>query len=535
MIRSHKNPDKPLWNETEGHLLEVYTGMKNILLSLNLDEIFLSKNKIDLYCKIIGFSHDIGKATHFFQKKLETEKDTYEEPSGHSKIGAAFAFYLCDQLKLSEKEGFLIYRLICSHHSSQHKDIDDLTLGDNDIRNIKLQIEDILSGPESLIIFSNIYSLFLATPFLKENFITFIDNINKFITRYGIRLSIQSSLDEKRNYEIVLYFILYSAFSRADKYNALFRKPLIIDIEERERNNYKINDEIVDVYKYIDKKENPEKYQDTELNRLRQVFYQDIQESVGNIDLDKDRILQANAPTGIGKTLTLLNAAIKLKNRVFKETGKCYRIIYSLPFLSIIDQTAKIIGDILDHNNIEQNTDIFLEYHHLADTITRKSSDDEIQYEDEEGLMLNRFWDSEIILTTFVSFMEVFSSGENLLKLINIANSIVILDEIQAVEAGLYPCVKWFIQILARYFNCFIIITTATMPNIFESNEITDLYHTLELHDQLYRFSNRYSIIRLPDMKIDDFINYFLNPLSYRQTTFSCSFRFNFWPVPAVL
>ena len=211
--------------------------------------------------------------------------------------------------------------------------------------------------------------------------------------------------------------------------------------------------------------------------------------------------------------MTIFNAAVKLKNRLLREKNINYRIIYSLPFISIIDQTSVVLKDIFKNNNIAISGDLFLEYHHLSDTTKRDNRDEETNYRIEENVMLNDFWESEIILTTFVSFLEVFASGGDLLKLSNIANSIIILDEVQSIDAGLYKYINWFLKMLSKYYNCYIILTTATMPKIYQEGEYKNLYNEKDLENKLYLNSNRYSIKNLGDKTIEDFICYLRNYL----------------------
>jgi len=65
--------------------------------------------------------------------------------------------------------------------------------------------------------------------------------------------------------------------------------------------------------------------------------YQDVLGSVENLSLE-EKILSINLPTGSGKTLTALKAALRLKERLIEEKGYNPRIIYVLPFTSIIEQ-----------------------------------------------------------------------------------------------------------------------------------------------------------------------------------------------------
>lgn len=161
-------------------------------------------------------------------------------------------------------------------------------------------------------------------------------------------------------------------------------------------------------------------------------------------------VFSLTVPTGGGKTVSSL--AFALKHAV--ENG-LQRIIYVIPYTSIIEQNAAVFREILgDHNVVEHHSGV--------------SFDDSA-----ETNAQNRFqrlaaenWDAPVIVTTAVQFFESLYSNRpsQCRKLHNIANSVVIFDEAQMLPTcHLLPCVG-VISGLAAHFRSTVVLCTATQP-----------------------------------------------------------------------
>lgn len=158
-------------------------------------------------------------------------------------------------------------------------------------------------------------------------------------------------------------------------------------------------------------------------------------------------------PTGGGKTLTSLSFALKHAVHHGLE-----RVIYVIPFTSIIEQTAAVFRHALDDDN---NADFVLE-HHSAFVEARESP-----RESEGKLRLAmENWDVPIVVTTAVQFFESLFSNRpsRCRKLHNIASSVIVLDEAQTLPLKLLrPCVA-AIDELARNWKASVLLCTATQP-----------------------------------------------------------------------
>jgi len=166
-------------------------------------------------------------------------------------------------------------------------------------------------------------------------------------------------------------------------------------------------------------------------------------------------LFSMSVPTGGGKTLSSLAFALK-----HAQQHGLHRVIYVAPYLSIIEQNARVFGEAVH----DGSGDLILEHHSLADGIQNRDGADEAQTESAQRLAEN--WDAPIVLTTSVQFYETLFSNDpgRSRKLHNIARSVVILDECQTLPPGLIAPTCQMLQQVTQYLGCSIVLCTATQP-----------------------------------------------------------------------
>lgn len=157
-------------------------------------------------------------------------------------------------------------------------------------------------------------------------------------------------------------------------------------------------------------------------------------------------MFQLTVPTGGGKTIASL--AFALRHAV--ENG-LDRVIYVIPYTSIIEQNADVFRKILGDRNVLEN--------HCN-----------VDYESSEEMKAMQLaaenWDKPLVVTTNVQFFESLYSNKSskCRKLHNMANSVIVFDEAQMLPPDyLKPCLA-AMEELVDYFRCSIVLCTATQP-----------------------------------------------------------------------
>lgn len=200
-------------------------------------------------------------------------------------------------------------------------------------------------------------------------------------------------------------------------------------------------------------------------------------------------IFQLTVPTGGGKTVASL--AFALQHAVENQMD---RVIYVIPYTSIIEQNAAVFRKILGEQNV-------LENHYNVD------------YESTEELkpmqLASENWDKPVVVTTNVQFFESLFANKSskCRKLHNIANSVIIFDEAQMLPTDyLKPCIA-VMEELAANFGSSIVLCTATQPALspFFQREmpVTELCPRVE---EQFRFFERVTFQNVGTISEDELI-----------------------------
>ncbi len=242
------------------------------------------------------------------------------------------------------------------------------------------------------------------------------------------------------------------------------------------------------IYNIIDeyKKNKFRDADNSELNNLREEIYNISEKSLIK-NYKNNKIFSLNVPTGGGKTLTVLNLAFKL----LEKDKSLKRIIYALPFTSIIDQAEKILKEIFA--NFELNAKEYLiTHHHLAEVEIKYGEND---FTGNKAQLLIENWDKPFILTTFWQLFNTLITNKNSLlrKFHNLANSVIILDEVQTIPYEYWDLTKTVFMKLVEIFNCRIIFLTATMPLIFREDK-NEIFPLIKEKDKYFSKFCRYKV-----------------------------------------
>ena len=174
------------------------------------------------------------------------------------------------------------------------------------------------------------------------------------------------------------------------------------------------------------------------------------------------RLLSLNVPTGGGKTLSAMAFALK---RAILRPEEVRRIIVVIPYLSIIEQNAKVYANVMHGASIVE--------HHSGDFARLKSiggrfipTPESDAFTGEDNQLATENWNAPVVVTTSVRFFESLFSNHptDLRRLHNIARSVIILDEIQTLPKGFLRTIQSMIRGLADDWCTTFVFCTATQP-----------------------------------------------------------------------
>ncbi len=454
-------------------------------LALNLlqEKPIATREKLTPLLRTIALVHDLGKATTYFQEYLNAGANKCPE-THHSLFSAVCAYYLAREVS-DGLEPVFAFLAVRRHHGDLRDIRDEIIFNDDDKNLLYRQLESIPDRQFDRLIQ---HLLVVGLPAALSR-----DQIADWINSFQPEMRSVKRLLRKNSGAVEYYItlnLLYSLLLDADKSSVVIKNQFPI------RRLLSLDHHLIKNYRQM------VNFPPAPINRLRDSAYHEVTDFP--LDLTK-RIYSLNLPTGLGKTISALTFALRLRKYINTQTGTTPRIIYSLPYLSIIEQNAKVIRDIFQQNNIPPDSDILLEHHHLSDIFYQT---DERIYEPAAAEILIEGWNSELIITTFVQLFHTIFSNRNraLRKFHRLANSIVILDEVQTIPVKYWHLLRMLLEKLTADYNVFVIFITATEPQIFSRDQVQPL-----IKDRNYYFNalDRVRLmVSLDQQTVPDFIRH---------------------------
>lgn len=423
--------------------------------------------------------HDLGKASAAFQEYIRdtTGYRRHRDRKAHTPLGMAVTLVLGERLEWDTFRKLCVPAAVLGHHSA-FPDANHLTanyFGSDDWAEIiEEQASEVPAAKVSNITGFSLEKI-LADPDLcdtaDEIATGLIDDLRK-----AAKVDLLAAVANRLKMQFV-----FSVLLEADKaYLALSSRGKEAYREER---HVSLPPEIVENHLRDSEQ--------SEINKLRTA----AREEALNVLLeDPERRLWTLAlPTGLGKTLTAASLAMSLRD-IDKASAPKRRIIIVLPFLSIIDQTAKVYDELL---NMPQ-TSTLMQSHSLSE----RTYDDT---EEKDAEFFLDTWDSEIVVTTFDQFLLSLlgSRARHQMRFHNLADSIIVFDEVQALPTQLWDIVKHSLSQLTEHLNSTAILMSATQPGFLE--EADSLIPNPKTY---YDAFSRYRLVlkhREP-LQLDDFI-----------------------------
>jgi len=380
----------------------------------------------------LGWLHDFGKLTTWFQTFIRTDEQP-DGPKHHSPLGATASFYALQKRGLDEQACLAGYVAVDNHHgvlpnvantvyeqtatnqqsgSKRRKDIK------NQIRNIKQNSSEL--GQEIL---KHATQEEGSLNELEEKIHSdrLFDDIHSLVTDPA---GLIASTDQFSDVFYPSLLRMWGTLNLADKTSAAGAPAEYLTAARPEGEQ---------IGSFIDdlSEGEPERKEMQRLNKLRSEARSNVRDEVRDwIQSDTD-VATISLPTGMGKTLTGLEAAMQIRDRTDRQ-----RIIYALPFTSIIDQVVEELQSIYDVPITGRELTV---HHHLSDTrvsVSDRSSTETEGTDKNAGIeqLLGKSWRSGIIVTTFVQLFETLAGPGNVqsVKLPAMHDSVIILDEPQS-------------------------------------------------------------------------------------------------------
>jgi CRISPR-associated endonuclease/helicase Cas3 len=466
----------------------------------------------------IGKFHDLGKFTDFFQSYIKYDKNP-GDLKNHAHISALVLYrYLQLSAQFDGKPEdqevlrYLIYLAVRLHHN--HLTTEGLFLQAHILPTISVlrqQVAQLLKkeGP-----ITQLYGID------RSELAQMLDVIPTYQSKTLTRMN--QKLRDRRKHER-WYFILLYLFS------------LLIDSDKLDsaqigkRTLVELSPELVP--EYLKKKHEHELKKVSigvtdQREEARRTLLSTVQ-SLTDQQVRDYRLFTLTAPTGIGKTLSSLQAALVLRERLKYLFGSYPRIITAIPFINILQGTES------DYRGVLGEIAQLVVHHQNTDFVTIKSTEHAPL---DKKLLEVEAWEGDIVLTTFVQLFQSLLSGNNrrLKKLNKLAGSIVILDEIQSIPDKYMPLIGACLIKLGEYYGTRFILMTATQPKIIdmgiellrksESSMPKDHFlQRIELlpdYPKYFQSLHRTKIIPLLDrkMNVSEFVDFFLETWEQRSS-----------------
>ena len=421
------------------------------------------------------YCHDLGKINKAFQiKKMKNKlyENVKGENSDHSPLSSSlyFDFYYEKLYAIYEEdiitEGY--FKILCNILvinsyiiSKHHGYLNSLShyIHNDFIDNIKRTFYD--SSYEKL--YKDIYT--------KDIFIN-LDDDKEIITSETARYMYNYKKNERKE---VIYFIysrfLYSLLTTSDFYATydystdnkidnigVFKNPETFFDEFKNGAIYKGMEAH---RKFLEGELDSTPFSINNINRLRSEMCLEAEKNLLN-NLDKN-IFFLEAPTGSGKTITSINLALNILTKC-KDINK---YIYGFPFNTLVEQTWSSLSEEL---KTVSNLESFMTILNSATAIKSIGENDSIDTNTDydKSVLFHQFVHYPILLTSHVKVFDILfgTSRENMFPLLQLANSVVILDEIQAYKNSIWQEIMIFLEMYANILNIKFIIMSATLPRL---------------------------------------------------------------------
>lgn len=472
---------------------KVQTVKAHLLEVCELAETLGGKIGVKHIAGLAGLLHDLGKYTREFKEYIQEAVNNPNAPPrrgevDHSTAGGKLLYEMFHTGPQSKPAIFavlaeIVGNAIISHHSYLH-DFLNKELESDYLRRVR---DKVLNSTGE---YERAKERFFEWVMPRQDFRRYVDEAARELETYLARPS-SETLESKLMF---LTKYVFSALIDADRTNT---REFECDRQANKALETGARKELFEQYysKLMTKLDKFKEEEDADklIPRLRR----EMSECCECFALRPSGIYTLSIPTGGGKTLASFRYALRHAIQFGKQ-----RIIYIVPYTTIIEQNAeelrKIVGD--DGHLLEHHSNV-----------THDSTEDDEHLEGrisiQEKLKLAADnWDSPIIFTTMVQFLDVFYArgSRYIRRMHNLSEAVIIFDEVQKVPIHCVSVFNRALNFLKSYANSSLILCTATQPALDFVEHKLAIDTDAEIVDKLDQVTEAFKRVEMVDRATDE-------------------------------
>lgn len=435
---------------------------------------------------LAGLVHDMGKYSDDFQEYILSVGEALKkgQPLKRSRVdhgvyGGKFIYQLAGEWEGEEGPAFEMARdslcmAACYHHGGLNNFVPFPRESDYYLKKRLVKLPDLKKSDDCQEIFNRFYTDVCSYDRLLELFGLSVQEFQIFSEHFkdfeDQTTLVQAESLENFAWQMVVRFI-YSVLVDADRWDA-YCYQLGRDLPLSNTLNDKVDSYLRRLYDQLDQfdRQEMENKSEEKIKNLRQ----EVSESCSQAARRPTGLYSLTVPTGGGKTLSSLRFALEHVQASRGTPAAKERIIYVLPYTTIIEQNAADVREILGCD-----MDEVLEIHSqlVFDEKSKNKGDGSSLIEEYQYKLLAERYNSPIIFMTQVSFLETLIKGraQNERKFHRLANSVIIMDEAQTIPLNSTDMANASLDVLTRCFNSTVVMCTATKPAL-EDVDVPLLY-----------------------------------------------------------
>ncbi|WP_336339446.1 CRISPR-associated endonuclease Cas3'' [Haloarcula brevis] len=474
---------KPLWD----HL----TGVSDRAAAVSENSRSQTESPLSNKARLLGLAHDFAKATPAFQRYIRDE--FYDPPKHHARLGSLVAYFFLEQNGYERETRLAGMLAVAKHHgdvpdaaSYIRKTFDEPRIdpvGSNQTIQAIEQAKTIEEHAETFArdLFREAVGEGAWNDFLEKiGYVSDSPILTDIVEDAGKKGGFAGELEVKgtRFNESIYttHLILFGALTFADKTDAAG----IGSDDNRLWGKYPSLDKLETHLNELGGE--PQNDIENQLNEVRTEVQDEIPAQTHEFLESNQSVATLTLPTGYGKTFAGLLAGLTLCD---DHDG---RLVYALPFTSIIDQTSGTLQEVFE---TDTSGNLLTVHHHLAETRTDTENEEEDETDEHASheVLLAESWRTGLTLTTFVQLFESLAGPRNgqSLKLSALQGSTVIIDEPQAIPQHWWPIVRKLINMLTEQFDAQVLLMTATQPSLVEGSfELIPSEQLLEIEQSAF-------------------------------------------------